>query len=88
MVVMVVVSQLDPSKGISAAQVQCRIHPLIACITVRHLDHVIILPHPLSSQESSVLYDLIYKLMKTLHTSEPRTPSAVLQTANNICLTF
>ena len=36
MVVMVVVSQLDPSKGISAAQVQCRIHPLIACITVRH----------------------------------------------------
>lgn len=49
-----IVSQLDPSKGISAAQVQCRIHPLIACIT-----------------ESSALYDLIYKLMKTLHTTLP-----------------
>lgn len=41
---------------------------------------------PSSLQESSALYDLIYKLMKTLHTSKPHL-LAMFQIANDICYT-
>lgn len=49
-----VLTNLDPSKGVSAQQVQCRLAPLIPAI-----------------QDSAALYDVIFKLMKALHSSLP-----------------
>lgn len=48
-----VLTNLDPSKGVSAQQIQCQLAPLIPAI-----------------QDSAALYDVIFKLMKALHSCE------------------
>lgn len=48
-----VLTNLDPSRGVSAQQVQCKLAPLIPAI-----------------QDSASLYDVIFKLMKALHSCE------------------
>lgn len=45
-----VLTNLDPSKGVSAQQIQCQLAPLVPAI-----------------QDSAALYDVIFKLMKALH---------------------
>jgi len=49
-----VMTNLDPSRGVTAPQIQCRLAPLIPAI-----------------QDSAALYDLVFKLMKALHSALP-----------------
>lgn len=49
-----VMTKLDPSHGVSAIQIQCKLAPLVPAI-----------------QDSAAMYDVIFKLMKALHTSLP-----------------